>query len=92
MKEQKNFTYPEMVQIGQESAALLNSQVWLMAYMAVLEDLQERFFNAEPGHTRTLEEIRREGNALGRVVTNLSRAISQANQIVAAQQQEGQSE
>jgi hypothetical protein len=51
----------------------------------VLEDLQKRFFETEPGHTRSLEELRREGNSLAKVIGNLNKAVLQAQQIVAAQ-------
>lgn len=86
--DQRNYQYDELVEIGQHAAALLNSPVYQMAYQAVLEDLQRRFFATEPGHTRSLEELRREGNALAKVQQNLIRAISQAEQIITTQRGE----
>lgn len=80
-----NYQYQDVIRIGQEAAHLMQHPVFNMAYQAVLEDLQARFFNTEPGHTRTLEEIRREGNALAKVVSQLQRAVTQASQVVNAQ-------
>lgn len=83
-----NYSYEEVVQVGQEAQAILQNPVFGMAYAAVLEDLQKRFFETEPGHTRSLEELRREGNALAKVIGNLNRAVLTAQQIIAAQRGE----
>jgi len=80
-----NYSYDEVIRVGQEAANLLQNPVFGMAYAAVLDDLQKRFFETEAGHTRTLEEIRREGNALAKVVSGLNRAVIQAQ--TALQQQ-----
>lgn len=87
MSEQ-NFSYSETLQIGQEASALLSSAVFGKAYAAVLEDLQKAFFNTEPGHTRTLEELRREGNALAKVVGKLTAAVTVAQQQLQTQRGE----
>jgi len=83
-----NYSYEEVVQVGQEAQAILQNPVFGMAYAAVLEDLQKRFFETEPGHTRSLEELRREGNALAKVIGNLNRAVVTAQQIIATQRGE----
>jgi len=83
-----NYSYEEVVQVGQEAQAILQNPVFGMAYAAVLEDLQKRFFETEPGHTRSLEELRREGNALAKVIGNLNRAVLTAQQIIATQRGE----
>ena len=83
-----NYSYEDVVQVGQEAQAILQNPVFGMAYAAVLEDLQKRFFETEPGHTRSLEELRREGNALAKVIGNLNRAVLTAQQIIAAQRGE----
>jgi len=49
-----NYSYEEVIQVGQEAQAILQNPVFGMAYAAVLEDLQKRFFETEPGHTRSL--------------------------------------
>lgn len=83
-----NYSYEEVIQVGQEAQAILQNPVFGMAYAAVLEDLQKRFFETEPGHTRSLEELRREGNALAKVIGNLNRAVLTAQQIIATQRGE----
>lgn len=83
-----NYSYEEVIQVGQEAQAILQNPVFGMAYAAVLEDLQKRFFETEPGHTRSLEELRREGNALAKVIGNLNRAVITAQQIIASQRGE----
>lgn len=85
-----NYSYEEVIQVGQEAQAILQNPVFGMAYAAVLEDLQKRFFETEPGHTRSLEELRREGNSLAKVIGNLNKAVLQAQQVVAAQSQRGE--
>ena len=80
-----NYSYEDVIQVGQEAQNILQNPVFGMAYQAVLEDLQKRFFETEPGHTRSLEELRREGNSLAKVIGNLNKAVLQAQQIVAAQ-------
>ena len=83
-----SYSYDEVIQVGQEAQAILQNPVFGMAYAAVLEDLQKRFFETEPGHTRSLEELRREGNALAKVIGNLNRAVLTAQQIIATQRGE----
>ena len=85
-----NYSYDEILEVGREAQALLQNPIFGMAYAAVLEDLQKRFFETEPGHTRSLEELRREGNALAKVIGNLNRAVLTAQQVVAAQAQRGE--
>lgn len=85
-----NFNYEEILEVGREAQALLQNPIFGMAYAAVLEDLQKRFFETEPGHTRSLEELRREGNALAKVIGNLNRAVLQAQQVIAQQAQRGE--
>ncbi len=85
-----NYSYEEVIQVGQEAQAILQNPVFGMAYAAVLEDLQKRFFETEPGHTRSLEELRREGNSLAKVIGNLNKAVLQAQQVVAAQAARGE--
>lgn len=85
-----NYQYEEILEVGREAQALLQNPVFGLAYAAVLEDLQKRFFETEPGHTRSLEELRREGNALAKVIGNLNRAVLQAQQVVAQQAQRGE--
>jgi len=85
-----NYSYEEVIQVGQEAQAILQNPVFGMAYAAVLEDLQKRFFETEPGHTRSLAELRREGNSLAKVIGNLNKAVLQAQQVVAAQSQRGE--
>lgn len=80
-----NYSYEDVIQVGQEAQNILQNPIFGMAYQAVLEDLQKRFFETEPGHTRSLEELRREGNSLAKVINNLNKAVLQAQQIVAAQ-------
>ena len=80
-----NYSYEDVIQVGQEAQNILQNPVFGMAYQAVLEDLQKRFFETEPGHTRSLVELRREGNSLAKVIGNLNKAVLQAQQIVAAQ-------
>ena len=85
-----NYSYEEVIQVGQEAQAILQNPVFGMAYAAVLEDLQKRFFETEPGHTRSLDELRREGNSLAKVIGNLNKAVLQAQQVVAAQAARGE--
>ena len=88
-EREQGYDAQTIMRIGVEAQQLLNSQVFGMAYGAVLEDLQRRFFDTEPGHTRTLEEIRREGNALAKVITQLNRAVKQAEMVLEQQNQGG---
>lgn len=85
-----NYSFEQIVSIGQDAQSLLQNPVFGMAYAAVLEDLQKRFFETEPGHTRTLEEIRREGNALAKVTQALSKAVTKAESVLAQQAQRGE--
>ena len=85
-----NYSYDEILEVGREAQVLLQNPIFGMAYAAVLEDLQKRFFETEPGHTRSQEELRREGNALAKVIGNLNRAVLTAQQVVAAQAQRGE--
>lgn len=85
-----NYGYEEIVQVGQEAQNLLQSAVFGMAYQKVLDDMQRRFFETEPGHTRSLEEIRREGNALAKVVGNLNKAVIQAQTVIQQAQARGE--
>lgn len=87
---ENNYSFEQVVSIGQEAQALLQNPVFGMAYATVLEDLQKRFFETEPGHTRTLEEIRREGNALAKVTQALSRAVTKAESVLAQNAQRGE--
>jgi hypothetical protein len=87
---ESNYSLEQIVSVGQEAQSLLQNPVFGMAYGAVLEDLQKRFFETEPGHTRTLEELRREGNALAKVVTLLNRYVTQAETMLAQQSQRGE--
>ena len=84
-----NYSYEEILEVGREAQAVLQNPVFGLAYASVLEDLQKRFFETEPGHTRSLEELRREGNALAKVIGNLNRAVLQAQQVLAAQSERG---
>jgi len=86
-----NYEYDELVQVGQEAQNLLQNPVFGMAYAAVLDDLQRRFFDTEPGHSRSLEEIRREGNALAKVVGHLNKAVLQAQTIIQQSQSRAES-
>jgi len=72
---ERNYNVQEVVAIGQDAHRVLNSPAFMLAYQNVNEDLMKRFFECEPGHTRTLEEIRREGNALAKVIQQLSRQV-----------------
>lgn len=85
-----NYGYEEIVQVGQEAQNLLQNAVFGMAYQKVLDDMQRRFFETEPGHTRSLEEIRREGNALAKVVGNLNKAVIQAQTVIQQAQARGE--
>ena len=85
-----SFEYHEIVQIGQDAARTLKSPAFNMAYEAVLKELQTRIFNTEPGHTKTLEEIRRQGNSLAMIIKKLQVAVAQAEGVI--QQQHQQSE
>ena len=85
-----NYSYDEILEVGREAQNILQNPVFGMAYAAVLEDLQKRFFETEPGHTRSLEELRREGNALAKVIGNLNRAVLQAQQVLHAQSERGE--
>lgn len=85
-----NYSFEQIVSIGQDAQSLLQNPVFGMAYATVLEDLQKRFFETEPGHTRTLEEIRREGNALAKVTQALSKAVTKAESVLAQQAQRGE--
>lgn len=84
-----NYSYEQILEVGREAQAILQNPVFGMAYAAVLEDLQKRFFETEPGHTRSLEELRREGNALAKVIGHLNRAVLTAQQVVHAQEMRG---
>lgn len=86
----RNYSYDEILEVGREAQNILQNPIFGMAYASVLEDLQKRFFETEPGHTRSLEELRREGNALAKVIGNLNRAVLQAQQVVAAQSERGE--
>lgn len=93
MDHEQNYDYEQIVNIGQEAQRLLQNQAFGVAYQEYLNDLQGRFFNTEPGHTRTLEELRREGNALAKVVGSLSKYVGRAQVAIAqAQQNPGASE
>lgn len=85
-----NYSFEQIVSIGQDAQSLLQNPVFGMAYATVLEDLQKRFFETEPGHTRTLEEIRREGNALAKVTQALSKAVTKAESVLAQNAQRGE--
>ena len=86
----RNYSYDEILEVGREAQNILQNPIFGMAYASVLEDLQKRFFETEPGHTRSLEELRREGNALAKVIGNLNRAVLQAQQVIAAQSERGE--
>lgn len=86
----RNYSYDEILEVGREAQNILQNPVFGLAYASVLEDLQKRFFETEPGHTRSLEELRREGNALAKVIGNLNRAVLQAQQVIAAQSERGE--
>lgn len=86
----RNYSYDEILEVGREAQNILQNPVFGLAYASVLEDLQKRFFETEPGHTRSLEELRREGNALAKVIGNLNRAVLQAQQVLAAQSERGE--
>ena len=85
-----NYSFEQIVSIGQDAQSLSQNPVFGMAYATVLEDLQKRFFETEPGHTRTLEEIRREGNALAKVTQALSKAVTKAESVLAQNAQRGE--
>ena len=87
---ESNYSYEEILEVGREAQNVLQNPVFGMAYAAVLEDLQKRFFETEPGHTRSLEELRREGNSLAKVIGNLNRAVLQAQQVLAQNAQRGE--
>ena len=87
---ESNYSYEEILEVGREAQNILQNPVLGMAYAAVLEDLQKRFFETEPGHTRSLEELRREGNSLAKVIGNLNRAVLQAQQVLAQNAQRGE--
>jgi hypothetical protein len=87
---ESNYSYEEILEVGREAQNILQNPVFGMAYAAVLEDLQKRFFETEPGHTRSLEELRREGNSLAKVIGNLNRAVLQAQQVLAQNAQRGE--
>ena len=84
-----NYSYDEILEVGREAQNVLQNPVFGLAYAAVLEDLQKRFFETEPGHTRSLEELRREGNSLAKVIGNLNKAVLQAQQVLATQSERG---
>ena len=86
----RNYSYDEILEVGREAQNILQNPIFGMAYASVLEDLQKRFFETEPGHARSLEELRREGNALAKVIGNLNRAVLQAQQVIAAQSERGE--
>ena len=87
---ESNYSYEEILEVGREAQNILQNPVFGMAYAAVLEDLQKRFFETEPGHTRSLEELRREGNSLAKVIGNLNRAVLQAQQVLSQNAQRGE--
>lgn len=85
MSEQ-NFEYNEIVRIGEDAARTLKSPAFQMAYNATVEEITAAMFAAEPGHTKTLEEQRRLGNALGKVVGRMHHFVRMAEAEIAQRQ------
>lgn len=79
-RDEVNYNFQETIRIGTEAANLLRSPVFNNAYRAVMDDITVKLFNCEPGHTKTMEELRREGNALVAVTKKLQLAAAQAEQ------------
>ena len=83
MSAEESFDYGEVISRGEEAARLLQSPVFNLAYQSVVNELTGRFFKTEAGHTNTLQEIRREGNALAKVAGMLAHWVQQAEAEIA---------
>ena len=53
--------YQQIMASGHEVARVMQSPVFQMAYAETLNDMTREVFDTPPGHTKTLEEIRRKG-------------------------------
>jgi hypothetical protein len=88
--QEHNYTLQEVIAIGEDAARTLESQSFRLAYAQVLNNIQDRFYKTEPGHSRTLEELRREGNALAKVTQMLQRYTMEARSELQKQSQQQQ--
>jgi len=84
---EEDYSYRQLLEIGQAAGNLLQAPVFTLAYNRTLEHLTANIWNTEPGHTRSLEEIRRQGNALAQVTGLLTQFVKEAEVAV---QQKGQ--
>jgi len=76
--EAEQFNYEDIMRIGEEAARSLNSPVLSMAYKMEVEDITRKMFGCEPGHTKTMEELRRQGNSLAAVFGRLQHWVRAA--------------
>lgn len=76
--DHEQYQYEQLLKLGNDAAQLLGNPVYQYAYSAMLDDMQRRFFTTEPGKVKTLEEIRREGNALGAMQKRFNFFVAQA--------------
>ena len=73
-----NYDYQETIRRGEAAAQALQSPVLGLAYRMTVDELTNSIFRAEPGHTKTLEELRRQGNALAAVFGKLHQWVAVA--------------
>ena len=76
--EAEHVSYEEILRIGEESARSLQSPVLNRAYQLTVEEITRKMFACEPGHTKTLEELRRQGNSLAAVFGRLQHWVGAA--------------
>lgn len=84
---EQEYNYKQIMAAGEEVARVMQSPVFQYAYNAVINELTGELFNTEPGHTRTLEEIRRRGNSLAYVMGRFKSHWDMAEAEYAAQNQ-----
>jgi hypothetical protein len=76
--EAQQFNYEDIVRIGEDAARSLQSPVLGLSYRMAVEEITQKMFNCEPGHTKTMEELRRQGNSLAAVFGRLQHWVGAA--------------
>lgn len=90
-RQDQRFTLEQLVRAGQDASAALQNPILNHALMQINERLMAEFYNTPPGHSKTLEEIRRRGNAMAEFLMELEREITVSRQILSEQQPGGNS-
>jgi len=83
---EQSFDYQEIMSMGEDAARTLNSPVLMLAYKMTVEAITAEIFKCEPGHVKTLEELRRQGNSLAAVFGRLQSFVHMAESEAAKMQ------